>query len=48
MQVSGKRLELSPYLHTNEHEPLKAKIAACLEGKGGEVSARARAAELGP
>jgi len=47
MQVSGKRLELSPYLHTNEHEPLKVKIAACLEGKGGEVSARARAAELG-
>lgn len=44
---SGKRLELSPYLHADEHEPLKVKIAACLEGKGGEVSARARAAALG-
>ena len=46
-QFSGKRLELSPYLHADEMEPLKVKISACLEGKGGEVSARARAAELG-
>lgn len=44
---SGKRLELSPYLHADEIAPLKTKITACLEGKGGEVSARARAAELG-
>ena len=46
-QFSGKRLELSPYLHADEIEPLKVKVTACLEGKGGEVSARARAAELG-
>jgi len=46
-QFSGKRLELSPYLHADEINPLKTKISACLEGKGGEVSARARAAELG-
>ena len=47
VQFSGKRLELSSYLHVDEHEPLRAKIADCLEGKGGEVSARSRAAELG-
>lgn len=46
-QFGGKRLELSPYLHADEIGPLKSKIGACLEGKGGEVSARARAAELG-
>ncbi len=46
-QFSGKRLELSPYLHADEIDPLRIKIADCLEGKGGEVSARARAAELG-
>ncbi len=46
-QFSGKRLDLSPYLHANEITPLNVKIAECLEGKGGEVSARARAAELG-
>jgi len=43
----GKRLELSPYLHENEKEPLSTKITACLESRGGQVSARARAAELG-
>ena len=47
VQFIGKRLELSSYLHANEHEPLRTKIADCLEGKGGEVSARSRAAELG-
>lgn len=46
-QFSGKHLELSPYLHTNEIDPLKVKINACIDGKGGEVSTRARAAELG-
>ena len=44
---SGKRLELSSYLHENELEPLREKIRACLESKGGQVSSRARAAELG-
>jgi len=43
----GKRLELSPYLHADELESLKERITACLESKGGEVTARARAAELG-
>ena len=43
----GKRLELSPYLHENEIEPLSTKITACLESRGGQASARARAAELG-
>lgn len=43
----GKRLELSPYLHENEIAPLAEKITACLESRGGQVSARARAAELG-
>jgi len=47
MQFSGKRLDLSPYLHADEIQPLEVKIRACLEGKGGEVSARARAADLG-
>ncbi len=44
---TGKRLELSPYLHENEMQPLREKIQGCLESKGGQVSARAHAAELG-
>ncbi len=44
---SGKRLELSPYLHEDELPSLREKIQACLDSKGGQVSARARAAELG-
>ena len=44
---SGKRLELSAYLHEDEIHPLREKIQGCLESKGGQVSARARAAELG-
>ncbi len=44
---SGKRLELSAYLHEEEVLPLQDKIKDCLESKGGQVSARARAAELG-
>ncbi len=46
-QFVGKRLNLSAYLHADEVEPLRVKIADCIEGKGGEVSARARAVELG-
>ena len=46
-QFSGKHLELSPYLHADEIDPLTVKISACIDGKGGEVSTRARAAELG-
>lgn len=44
---SGKRLELSPYLHDDEIAPLREKIQTCLASHGGQVSARARAAELG-
>ncbi|OED39815.1 hypothetical protein AB833_14330 [Chromatiales bacterium (ex Bugula neritina AB1)] len=44
---TGKRLELSPYLHENELQPLRDKIKECLESRGGQVSARAHAAELG-
>jgi malonyl-CoA decarboxylase len=44
---AGNRLELSAYLHEEEVTPLQEKIKACLESKGGQVSARARAAELG-
>lgn len=44
---SGKRLEVSAYLHDDEVKSLQEKIKACLESKGGQVSARARAAELG-
>jgi len=43
----GKRLELSPYLHEDELDPLREKINLCLADQGGEVSSRARAAELG-
>jgi len=44
---SGKRLELSAYLHEDELSGLREKIQGCLDSKGGQVSARARAAELG-
>jgi malonyl-CoA decarboxylase len=36
-----------PDLPDNDAERLRAQMRACLEGKGGQVSARARAAELG-
>jgi malonyl-CoA decarboxylase len=36
-----------PDLPANDAERLRAQMRACLEGKGGQVSARARAAELG-
>ncbi len=44
---SGKRLDLSAYLHEDELHPLREKVQGCLESKGGQVSSRARAAELG-
>ncbi len=44
---SGKQLELSAYLHEDELTGLREKIQGCLDSKGGQVSARARAAELG-
>jgi malonyl-CoA decarboxylase len=36
-----------PDLPDNDADRLRAQMRACLEGKGGQVSARARAAELG-
>lgn len=44
---TGNRLELSAYLHENELDSLRDKIRECLDSKRGQVSARARAAELG-
>lgn len=38
---------VAPDLPDSDRDLLKAQIDACLEGRGGEVSARARAAELG-
>jgi len=38
---------LRPDLPEDDCERLRAQIDACLEGRGGEVSARARAADLG-
>lgn len=40
-------LQLSPYLHERECETVLNHMRDCLSGKGGEVSARLRAAELG-
>lgn len=40
-------LQLSPYLHDRECETVLEHIRDCLNGRGGEVSARLRAAELG-
>jgi malonyl-CoA decarboxylase len=39
--------ELHPDLPEDDAERLRAKIADCLEARGGEVSARARSADLG-
>ncbi len=39
--------ELNPDLPEHEHDLVRAQIDACLAGQGGQVSARARAAELG-
>lgn len=44
---SNAPLKLSEYLHDNEREPLRQRIEDCINSKGGEVSARARAASLG-
>jgi len=45
---SGKLKDVvEPDLPTGDLEKLRKKIKACLDGRGGEMSARARAAELG-
>ena len=43
----GVMFELSPDLGSKDVERLVEQMAACLEGRGGEVSARSRAAALG-
>ena len=44
---SGETLALAPHLPDDDRDRLRRQLQACLEGKGGEVSARARAAALG-
>jgi malonyl-CoA decarboxylase len=45
---SGKLKDVvEPDLPTGDLDKLRKKIKACLDGRGGEMSARARAAELG-
>ena len=50
-KVSGARREVlgdvAPGLPDSDAVRLREQIDACLDGRGGEVSARARAAELG-
>lgn len=43
----GETLSFAPDLPDDDLERLRKQMLACLEGKGGEVSARARAAALG-
>ena len=43
----GETLSFAPDLPDDDLARLRKQMAACLEGKGGEVSARARAAALG-
>jgi len=43
----SQSVDLSPELPDSEIEQLKQQIDACLEARGGEVSARVRAADLG-
>lgn len=45
--TGGEMLNFAPDLPDDDLERLRTQMAACLEGKGGEVSARARAAALG-
>lgn len=44
---SGETLSFAPNLPEDDLTRLRAQMVACLEAKGGEVSARARAAALG-
>ncbi len=45
--LAGDALDLDPDLAKGDGERIRERLWACLEGKGGEVSARARAADLG-
>lgn len=44
---SGETLNFAPHLSDDDVVRLRGQMRACLDGKGGEVSARARAAALG-
>ena len=46
-RTAGLKTEVRPNLGIPELDQLREQIDACLDGRGGEVSARARAAELG-
>ncbi len=45
--IAGRSGEVRPDLPDDDAERLRARMLECLEGRGGEVSARARAADLG-
>ena len=45
--ISGEALNFSPDLVDEDEVRLRAQMRACLDAKGGEVSARARASALG-
>lgn len=46
-RLGGKDHPPEPHLPDSDAQQLRKKIDACLEARGGDVSARARAAELG-
>jgi malonyl-CoA decarboxylase len=46
-QTRGASAAPRPELSSDDMERLREQLRACLEGRGGEVAARARAAELG-
>ena len=46
-QARGSTALTRPELTTDDMEHVREQLRACLEGRGGEVAARARAAELG-
>lgn len=45
--LAAEPLHISPYLHDDEQPPLLELMRDCLSGRGGEVTARHRAAKLG-
>jgi malonyl-CoA decarboxylase len=46
-QTRGAAAPMRPELTTDDMERVRDQLRACLDGRGGEVAARARAAELG-
>ena len=45
--IAGRGKFVRPDLPDDDRDRLREAMAECLEGRGGEVSARARAADLG-